>query len=524
MLKSIHLILFAALISISATCQKKEEPAKNVLFIMSDDLKPLLSNYGYPQMKTPNFDRLAEMGVTFMNAHSQQAVCGPSRASIMTATYPDRTKVWDLQTDFRQSAPELISMPEYMISKGFETTGIGKIYHKPSAAPGHDGKSWSIPHVQPDNYDPKYGTPLFESYQDPKTKAAFEEIMKEAQAKGLKGNNLRNFALEKLKPSTECVDVSDEAYQDGIYTVEAIKKLKQLNAAGKPFMLMVGYQKPHLPFIAPKKYWDLYDRNKIELAPFRGPSEGTPNVAFHNSGEMRSFTDIEDNIDVNIPIPDDKQRELIHGYMAGVSYVDAQIGKLLDALKAEGLDKNTIVVLWGDHGYHLGDHNMWNKHSNFEQATRSAFMMAGPGLPKNVKINDQVEVIDAFPTLFDLLGLESPVQVEGVSLMPLLDKDKKTVFSKDYALSQFHRGPNGKIMGYSIRTVRYRYTEWHDNNYKTYQPYKKENIVGVELYDYQTDPNETKNLIKDPGYKDVLANLQAKLYQRLTTPVAKPKP
>ncbi len=489
---------------------------RNILFIAIDDLKPLLSNYGHQEMHTPNFDRLAEMGVTFRNAYVQQAVCGPSRASIMTAAYPDRTKVWDLHTDFRQSAPDLVSMPEYLISQGYETTGIGKIYHKGSSSPGHDGKSWSIPHIIPRNYDPVFGEPAFGHYQDPETKEAFAKIVRQAEQEGEKKGAIRGYALKRLKPSTESVDVSDEAYQDGIYTKEAIKKMKMLKAGGKPFFLAVGYQKPHLPFVAPKKYWDLYDRDKIQLAEYRQLADGTPSIAYHSFGELRSYTDIDNETKLGEQLPEDKQRELIHGYMACVSYVDAQLGLLLDALEAEGLADNTIIVLWGDHGYHLGDHTLWNKHSNFEQATRIPLMFAGPGVPKNVQVDRPVELIDVFPTLFELSGTIIPEQAEGLSLLPLFDKNRKKAFGRDYALSQYHRR-NGEVMGYSIRTERYRYTEWHGNNYRTDKPYRSENIVGIELYDYLMDPNETKNLAEATSSRKVQAALQAKLYRRLTS-------
>ena len=517
-------LLLAGLMSMSATCQPNPAKPKNILFIAVDDLKPLMNNYGFPQMKTPNFDRLAKMGVVFNNAHVQQAVCGPSRASIMTGTYPDRTRVWDLETDFRKSAPDLISMPEYLVSQGWETTGIGKIYHKGSSSPGHDGKSWSIPHSQPTDYDPAFGNPAFEYYQNPETKAAFEKLIEQAQKEGKKSGAARNYAFKILKPSTESADVSDEAYQDGIYTKEAIKKLKMLKAGNKPFFLAVGYQKPHLPFVAPKKYWDLYDRSKIDLAPFRQLADGTPRIAYHNFGELRSFTDIDDDLDIGLEVPEDKQRELIHGYMACISYIDAQLGKLLDALEAEGLSENTAIVLWGDHGYHLGDHTLWNKHSNFEQATRIPLLFAGPGIAKNVRIDQPVELVDVFPTLFDLCGVPASSQTEGKSLVPLLDNDPKTTLSQDFALSQYHRR-NGEVMGYSIRTERYRYTEWHENKYRSMdQPYNSANIIGMELYDYEKDPNETKNFANDKSFNIVQGELKAKLEQRLSNGHAGVKP
>lgn len=491
-----------------------QQKQKNILFIAVDDLKPLLNVYGQTQMVTPNFDRLAKNGVIFENAEVQQAVCGPSRASVMTGTYPDRTKVWDLHTDFRESAPELISMPEYLVSNGYETTAIGKIYHKGSVAAGHDSKSWSVPHIQPDNFDPKYGEPAFGYYQSSETKSKMLELMKEAAEKGMKKENpQRNYAFKRLKPSTECVDVSDEAYQDGIYTVEAIKKLKSLSAGNKPFFLGVGFQRPHLPFVAPKKYWDLYKREDIKLADNQNLIEGAPAYAYHSFGELRAFTDIDDDIKIGDRVPEDKQKELIHGYMASVSYIDAQLGKLLDELEKLKLSENTIIVLWGDHGYHLGDHTLWNKHSNFEQATKIPLMFSGPGIAKNVRIKTPVELIDVFPTLFDLINVKQSDQTDGKSLITLLDANPKNNIKTEIALSQYPR--QGNKMGYSIRTERYRYTEWHGNNYNTEKPYDDANLVGVELYDFISDPLETKNHAKEVSYESIVKELHSKLKEKL---------
>ncbi|GAA4304785.1 sulfatase [Aestuariibaculum suncheonense] len=500
--------------SISTVKAEASSDKKNILFIAVDDLKPLLSNYGHPEMMTPNFDRLSKMGVSFTNAHVQYAVCGPSRASVMTGTNPDKTKVWDLHTDFRESAPDLISMPEYLISQGYETTAVGKIYHKGSSSPGHDGKSWSIPHTQPKNYDSAYGDPAFEYYQNPETKKTMSLLVNEAEAKGItKPGQLRSYVFKRLKPSTESAEVSDEAYQDGIYTQEALKKLNKLIKTGKPWFLGVGYQKPHLPFVAPKKYWDLYDRDKIELAKFQKLSEGTPSFAFHNYGELRAFSDIDDNYDIGDIIDENKQRELIHGYMACISYIDAQLGKLMDALEAKGILDDTIIVLWGDHGWHLGDHAEWCKHSNFEQATRIPFMFSGPGIAKNQNVETPVNLVDLFPTIFELAHVKQSDQTDGKSLVPLLDNDKNTTINMDYAYHQYARG---KRMGYSIRTEKYRYTEWHNNDYRSNKPYKDENIVGRELYDYDNDPLETKNWVNDANYKNIATQLKDKLKSHVT--------
>ncbi|KQC34580.1 hypothetical protein AAU57_08510 [Nonlabens sp. YIK11] len=502
--------------STAASTQVSTGDQKNILFIAVDDLKPLLSNYGNSQMKTPNFDRLAKMGVTLTNAHVQYAVCGPSRASVMTGTKPDRTKVWDLQTDFRQSAPSLISMPEYLIQQGYETTAVGKIYHKGSSAEGHDGKSWSIPHTLPDDYDPKYGEPAFSYYQDPANKAKYDELIEEARKKGMKQNGKqRNYAFKKFKPSTESADVPDTAYQDGLYTVEALEKLDALENGSKPWFLGVGYQKPHLPFVAPQKYWDLYNRDDIEVAEFQKLSEGTPKFAFHSFGELRAYSDIDNSLREGDPLPIAKQKELIHGYMACISYIDAQIGKLLDDLDRRGITDDTVIVLWGDHGFHLGDHTEWCKHSNFEQATHIPFMFAGPGVAKNKKNDAPVNLVDLFPTVFELAGVPQSSQTDGKSLVPVLDNDPQTSLEMDYAYHQYQRGPR---MGYGVRTNRYRYTEWHGNDYRSYDTYKEDNIVGRELYDYEADPLETKNLVNDPAYREVVAQHKAKLKSHLQSP------
>lgn len=507
-------IFFLFVFLLHASAGQSQDSQKNILFIAVDDLKPLLASYGAEQMHTPNFDRLAAIGVSFHNAHVQQAVCGPSRASIMTGMYPDQTKVWDLHTDFRQSAPDLMSMPEYLITQGYESVGVGKIYHKGSSSPGHDGKSWSIPHALPEDFDPAYGTPAFNYYQHPDTKTKMEALIQEAEAKGInKNGKQRNYVFKRLKPSVESADVSDEAYQDGIYTKWAVNKLKKLKNGNKPFFMAVGYQKPHLPFVAPKKYWDLYDPAKINLAPFQDLAGGTPKLAYHSFGEIRAFSDIDNKLRVGDRMPEAKQRELIHGYMACVSYIDAQIGKLLDALEAMELLKNTVIVLWGDHGFHLGDHTLWCKHSNFEQATRIPLMFAGPGIEKGKVESHPVELVDVFPTLFDLAGIATPAHLDGKSLAPLMDDDATTTIERDYAISQYHR--HGDRMGYSLRSDRYRYTEWLGNGYRTFKAYDPKNLEAVELYDYEKDPNETRNLAEDPAYRDIVKALKDKLLAEL---------
>lgn len=511
---TIYIILVILLSIQQSAAQNKPY---NIVFIVVDDLKPMLNCYGETQMKTPNFDRLAKMGVSFTNAQVQQAVCGPSRTSVLTGTYPDHNKDWDLDTNFRISAPELISMPEYLISQGYTTTVTGKkVFHNGNVSEGHDAKSWSIPYKLADNFDPKYGTPAARLYHNDSLNVLAKKYEEEAIQKGIKDQEgIDWFIFKKIMVSSESADVTDEAYEDGIYAKEVVERLSDLAKQPKPFFYGIGFSRPHLPFNAPKKYWDLYQRDKVPLAKFQDLVPYTPEFIYHTFGELRAYKDIDDNYNLTNKIPLDKQRELIHGYMASVSYVDAQLGKILDAIEINGLSKNTIIVVFGDHGYHLGDHAMWNKHSNFEQATRIPFIFAGPGIIKNIKVSQPVELLDVFPTLFDLCGIEIPKQADGISIKNLLDNKKKTTVEKDFAISQYPR--HGDRMGYTFRTERYRLTEWYKNGYNTNKEYSIDNLEFSELYDYENDPLETKNLINDSQYNLIKQELHQKLVQHLNT-------
>ena len=500
--------LFFLLISSFVLSQNEKN---NIVFISVDDLKPLLNCYGSSQMKTPNFDRLAKMGVTFTNAHVQQAVCGPSRASVMTGTYPDHNKVWDLKTDFRNSAPQLVSMPEYLKSQGYFTTITGKkIFHDGSCAPGHDAKSWSEPYKLNNPKNKRKGKAAFRLFYNDSINKLSSKYIEEAKKNGIKNSEEQEYyAFKKLMVSSENADVSDESYEDGMYANEAVKKLKKLAKKQQPFFYAIGFSRPHLPFNAPKIYWDLYDRNAIEVEHFQELVPNTPEFIYHSFGELRAYNDIDNNFSLKNKIPIEKQKELIHGYMACISYIDAQLGKILDAIESNGLSKNTTIVLWGDHGYHLGDHAMWNKHSNFEQATRIPFMFAGPKIAQNKKMNQPVELVDVFPTLFALNNVTIPKQVDGISLVNLLDNDENTTIEKDFAMSQYPR--HGNRMGYTIHTEKYRYTEWHRNGYTCAKEYKNENIEFVELYNYSLDPFETKNVINETKYESEVKLLKEKL-------------
>lgn len=456
---------------------QKERPTvkkPNILFIAVDDLKPMIKAYGDSYAITPAMDRLAKEGIVFENTYCQQAICAATRASILTGLRPDRTKVWDLVTDFRQVNPNVTSLPQYFKNMGYNTAAMGKIFHVESAGPGHDGASWNIPYR--DATAPVYALPFV-----PNEKGRGKAV--------------------------ESADVPDNFYQDGKITGLAVSLLDSLHGNSKPFFLAVGFRKPHLPFVAPKKYWDLFNRDNFKLAPFQKKAQNSPDIAYHTSGELKNYSDIpafdsysDDEAD---HLTAAKQKELIHGYYAAVAYLDAQIGQVLNELDRLGIRENTIVVLWGDHGYHFGDHGLWNKHTNLEQATHTLMMMRVPGKKAGIKPVGISEFTDVFPTLCELSGLPIPKYLDGISLVPAIDHPSAPL--REYAFSQYPR-QNATIMGYSIRTSRFRYTEWMKDSYRTNIPYDQKYVMASEMYDYLKDPLETKSLIGDTQYaKEQLA-------------------
>ncbi len=436
----------------------------NLLFIAVDDLRPELNCFGRTYIHSPNIDRIANRGMAFDRAYVQQAVCSPSRSSLMTGTRPDSTKVWDLVTHFRVAEPNIVTLPQHFKNNGYFVQGMGKIYH-----PGFDDpQSWSIP----------WQTPKAPNYA--KVTSANTEDEDKPKAKG--------------GPAFESADVPDNFYKDGMVADLAVETLKTIGKKSEPFFLAVGFAKPHLPFVAPKKYWDLYDPAKIELAPNPYHAEDSPEYALTNSNELRNYT----GIPAKGKIGDDLARQLKHGYYAAVSYTDAQIGKVLDELEHQGLAKNTIIVLWGDHGWKLGEHGEWAKHSNVENDTNAPLLLAAPGMKASGKhTRALVEFVDIFPTLADLAGLSLPSHLEGVSFRPLLDRPDLPW--KQAAFSQY---PRGKRMGYSMRTDRYRLTIWlqrDDHN----------QVDFVELYDHQTDPQENTNIAHRPANAELVKQLTA---------------
>lgn len=487
-MKPVSQLLIALLSPLAFAAEKP-----NILFIAVDDLKPMLGCYGDPLIKTPQIDRLAKLGVTFLNAHCQQAVCGPARASLLTGLRPDSTKVWDLKTRIRSIIPDVVTLPQYFKENGYESVGMGKIFD-PRSVDGRekdDPKSWSRPYVL--------------TAENQKSQMGFLEPDFVARAKKAKKENRGNWdAMKKALGGVPAVeidqDVPDNAYEDGELTEQAVEFVGELSKGDKPFFLAVGFHKPHLPFVAPKKYADLYSEKDIKLAEFQKMPEGAPEIGFQDSWELKngSYSNFAGTEGV---LSESDQRELIHGYMACVSYIDAQVGKLLDALEANDIAENTIVVFWGDHGWHLGDHGMWCKHTNFEQSTRVPMIIAKRAKGgKSAKTDSPVEFVDIYPTLCDLAGLSKPSVLEGTSLVPVLDDPSVTV--KDFAVSQYPRGGGEKeMMGYSFRDTRYRYIRWAPKD-------EPADLQFEELYDYDKDPLETKSLANDPEHAEVLKVMQ----------------
>lgn len=498
-MKRKNLILLALLTAFSLSAQEK----MNVLFISIDDLKTTLGCYGNEQIISPHIDELAAMGVTFQNSYCQQAVCAASRTSVFTGMRPDRTGVVDLKTDMRDINPDVVTLPQLLKQNGYTTVGMGKVYH---GARNNDPISWTIPFMEDKEFDYAEGFsyPANGKYQAPE----IHEAIKGAKKQKLNWKETNKYLKSKnMSPSVECMDIPDHAYEDGALALQAIKTMDELKDGDEPFFLALGFHKPHLPFSVPKKYWDMYDRNEVPLAPHREEVENAPGLAYHSWGELRNYSDIPQQG----PLSMEKEREVIHGYWASVSYVDAQLGLVLDHLKATGLDKNTMIVLWGDHGWHLGDHGQWCKHSNFEQATKAPLMFYVPGMAKGKNAYTMAEFVDIYPTILDVLDIDGPDVLEGNSLKPAIKKPKTEV--KDRAFSQFTRGP--KVMGYTMRTSRYRVTLWLSGEFYEGPIVDDPKVIAQELYDYQEDPNETRSLAKDPEYAAVFEELKAELLAHL---------
>jgi len=459
----------------------------NVLFIAVDDLKPAIGCYGDPLAITPNLDRLAARGLRFTRAYCQQAVCSPTRTSLLLGRRPDTTKIYDLEHHFRGELPEVVTLPQHFKNNGYVTSSLSKIWHNGL----EDGRSNTIPHWAPQSPG-AWGSvenALWQTRREAAVIADGWRIDTAAQRDAKAGKRTPRG------PAWSAPDVADSALPDGKTADMAVKALETLK--NDRFFLMVGLLKPHLPFIAPKRYFDLHKPEKFTIAKYQQKPAGSPDFAMHASGELRGY----DGVPASGPIPDAQQLELLRAYYASTSYMDAQLGKLLDALDRNGLASNTIVILWGDHGWHLGDHGLWNKHSNFEQATRVPLFIHVPGQTTAGRASDGfTEFVDIFPTLTDLCGLPPSTGLEGVSFAPLIENPDRPW--KQAAFSQY---PRTRMMGYSMRTDRYRLTLWRST--------VDGKEVAAELFDYEKDPQETENVANSPSHASILKELRAQFAQ-----------
>ena len=471
----------------------KGKKKMNVLFIAVDDLRPQLGCYGYKQIHSPNIDQLASRGLLFERAYCQQAVCGATRASLLSGMRPDSSKVHGNSTPLPTVHPDLMTLPRHFKDNGYETVSLSKIYHHRGK---DDPKGWSRPEWSP------RGKWVGRGYLSEAGKAACrkesertiklrDEALKKAPSKAQAARVRRRYRLG-LGPATDCADVPDNAYPDGVTADKAVEELRRLK--GRPFFLAVGIVKPHLPFNAPKKYWDLYKRSEIKPADNPFAPKGAPAIAMTNWGELRNYV----GVPKKGPVADEQARELIHGYYACVSYADALVGQVIDELDRLGLRDNTVVILWGDHGWKLGDHGAWCKHTNFENDTHVPMILSVPGRGAGKRTKALVEFVDIYPTLSELCGLDVPKHCEGTSMVPLLAGPGRKW--KSAAFSQY---PRGKVTGYSMRTDRWRYTEWTERQTRK--------VVARELYDHDGDPAENVNLAAKREYAATVKELSVRL-------------
>ena len=490
----------------------QKNPSPNVLFIAVDDLKPTIKSFGDEIAITPNLDFLSRSSTIFLNNHTQQAICSPSRISLLTGMRPDYTQVYDLKTKMRDKRANILTLPQHFKNNGYTTAGIGKIFDPRGVDNQLDEPSWSVPFLRAYKipYPKKYGQPILGFYQNPEIKAKINKMIVE---NNLRRGKVGKFFNNKYKPPISNSNAPDEAYADGAIAQEAIRLINRLSSSEKPFFLAVGFKRPHLPFSAPKKYFNLYNPKEIPLEPYRQRAKNVGDLAYHNSGELQSYAEDgrEYTLDSNQQLQLDKdfERELIHGYYACVTFIDFQIGKILNQLKQKGLMHNTIIVVWGDHGYHFGDHRLWNKHSNFEQATRSPLLIYNPFSKKGNKIISPTEFVDVFPTLNEIADIPKVDQLQGESLLPLMSNQSKII--KPYAVSQY---PRKNAMGYSFRSSSYRYTVWIDKK-NIGKNVSEKQVLQEELFDYKVDPLETKNHIGSKDYEQIYTKMKSDAFHFL---------
>ena len=450
------LLLFALYLTLASL-----QGSPNVLFIAIDDLNTRLGCYGFDHIVSPNIDKLAREGVRFDRAYCQYPSCGPSRTSVLTGLRPQTTGVLSNKVFFRYLVPDVVTLPQLFRQNGYYVARVGKIYHQ--ANPTHIGTS------------------------GPDDEASWEEVINPRGRDKDEEDLLTVYTSQLPLPDQMSylkAEGKDNEQTDGKVVDETIRLLKKHKSSKKPFFIAAGLYRPHIPYIAPKKYFSLYSLAKTPLPSLPANYRNSvPPAALASTSQWPNFGTTEL-----------QARECILAYDACVSFVDAQVGRLLDSLERLGLDENTIVVLWGDHGYHLGEHGLWRKNSLFEESARAPLIIRAPGIhPKSHDCKRIVEFVDIYPTLADLAGLQAPKNLEGTSLRKLL-KDPESCWDRPaFIQTKFREAP-----GYSVRTERWRYVEWGE----------KGGDQGTELYDQQYDPLEMNNLADDQKYADTRARLK----------------
>lgn len=477
------LLIASAAVAVAAS----DKP--NVLFIAFDDLRPDLGCYGSKIVKSPNMDKLASQGLLFNRAYCQYPVCNPSRASLLTGVRPETLDIFDLETSVRMKHPDVVTLPQHFREHGYETVSIGKIFHVSQGNPG-DPLAWSDGLYSGGNRAKQQ--PL-EVTTSTRRGLSANPVVTPRPAPGPK--NPRG-------PSWESPDVADDELPDGKEADTAIGKLREMK--DKPFFLAVGFHKPHLPFIAPKKYWDMYEGTSIPLAGFQSVPQGAPAYASNNSGELRQYQ----GVNKEGPIPEDLQYNMLRGYYACVTYVDAQLGRVVDELDRLGLRDNTVIIVWGDHGYQLGEHGTWCKATAWENPARVPMMLSVPEKlasqnARGKRTDALVEFVDIFPTLSELCGLPLPEQLEGTSMVPLLESPDREWKSAAFTTQARSVPGEGRRLARAMRTDRYRFVAWSGGGADEQPVY--------ELYDMVKDPEEMVNIANEGENAELVKELAARL-------------
>lgn len=468
MLRFVLLAYILCVVPAGVLAAEKARP--NVLFLICDDLNCDMGCYGHPQVRTPHIDSLAARGVRFDRAYCQYPLCGPSRASFMTGMYPDQTLVRRNAIYIREHVPNVVTLSQMFRANGYFATRVGKIYH------------YNVPkHIGTSGHDDPYS---WNATFNPRGRDVDDEDKIFSLRPGNFGGTLSWLAA----------DGTDEEQTDGMAATQTVALLREYAASRQPFFLAVGLYRPHTPYVAPKKYFDMYPRNEIRVPRVPdGYFDTLPKPA------RQSLRRKKDQVD----LPDKLAREAIQAYYASITFADAQIGRVLDALRKTGLDDNTIVLFTSDHGYHMGEHGHYQKLTLFENAARVPLIISAPGMRAAGQVSaTPVEMVDFYPTLAELTGLKPPKSVSGVSLAGVLDDANQA--PRQSALTQYANG-------YSIRTERYRYTEWGADG-----------AEGAELYDHKSDPQEMQNLASSPNHTEQLEVLSKMLRDRIADASAKP--